>query len=128
MDLPENHIRIGSPDEWFGILVPLVQVVEHGFLKGANSSVTATTDASFRYLSEQPLHQIQPTPASRREMNVIPRVPRQPAAQFGDLTGAIIVHDEMHLEAAREIGLDFIEKPQEFLMTVPPITRADGRS
>ena len=96
MDLPENHIRIGSPDERFGILVPLVQVVEHGFLKGANSSVTAPTDASFRHLPEQPLHQVQPTPAGRREMNVIPRVPRQPAAHFGDLMRAVIVHYQMH--------------------------------
>src|SRR5205807_7111984 len=99
MDLAENHIRIGSPDERFGILVPLVQVVEHGFLKGANSSVAASTDASFRYLSEQPLHQVQPTAAGRCEMNVISRVPRQPAAHFGDLMGAIIIHYQMHLEA-----------------------------
>jgi len=59
-------------------------------------------------------------------MDVVPRVPRQPTAYLCDLVGAVVVHHQVHLEAARKIGLDLVKEPQEFLMPVPPVTRADG--
>src|SRR5712692_2553891 len=64
----------------------------------------------------------------RREMNVIPRMPCQPAAHLGDLVRAVVVHYQVHFNTGRKIGLDLIEKPQEFLMPVPPVARADGHS
>ena len=61
-------------------------------------------------------------------MDVIPRVSRQPTTHFGDLVGAVVIHYQMHLEAARKIGLDLVKEPQEFLMPVPPVARADGHA
>ena len=54
MDLAENQIGIGSPDEWLRALVAPVQIVEHSLLKRANRSVAATTDASFRHHESLP--------------------------------------------------------------------------
>jgi hypothetical protein len=62
LDLAENQIRIDRPNEWFGIFVALVQIVEHGFLKRANSRMTAATDAAFRQLPEEPFHQFSQLP------------------------------------------------------------------
>ena len=78
--------------------------------------MTASANASFGYLAEQALHQIQPTPAGRREMYVVPGVPRQPSAHFGDFVRAVVVHHQMDVKTARKIGLDLIQKPQEFLV------------
>ena len=90
-NLAENQIRICGPYEGLGILVALVQIVEHGFLQRSNGSVTSSTNASFGHLGEQSFHQVQPTPAGWREMNVIPRMPRQPTAHFGDFVRAVVV-------------------------------------
>src|SRR3954451_7325692 len=85
-------------------------VREHGLFKRANSCVAATTNASFRQLPEEPLDQIQPTGAGRREVNVIARVPCQPAAHLRNLVGAVVVHDQMHLEAARKVSFYLVEE------------------
>src|SRR5580658_9575498 len=61
-------------------------------------------------------------------MNVVSGMPRQPPAHLSDLVRAVVVHDQMHLKAARKITLDLIEKPQELLMPVSPVARADGHS
>jgi hypothetical protein len=61
-------------------------------------------------------------------MNVVPRVSRQPVADFSDLVGAIVVHHQMYVQSGRKILVDFVEKSQEFLVPMPAITGADGDS
>ena len=51
-------------------------------------SVAAPTHAAFGHLGKQALHEIQPTSASGREVDVIAGVPRQLHAHFADLVGA----------------------------------------
>ena len=46
------------------------------------------------------------------------------ARLLSDLVRAVVVHHQMHFKAARKIGLDLIEKPQELLMPVPPVARS----
>src|SRR5512133_1122301 len=121
LDLAENQIRICGPDEGLGILVALVQIVQHGFLQHSNGSVTTSTNTALGHLGEQSLDQVQPASAGRREVNVIARVSRQPTSNFGDLVCAVVVHDQMHVQLSWKISLDLGEKPQELLMPVPPI-------
>ncbi len=45
---------------------------------------------------------------------------------LGHFVCAVVVHHQMDVEAIRKIGFDVIEKPQEFLMPVPPVAVADG--
>jgi hypothetical protein len=59
-------------------------------------------------------------------MNLVPGMPRQPPAHLSDLVRAVVVHHQMHLQAARKITLNLIEKPQELLMPVSPVAGADG--
>ena len=103
----------------------MVQIVEHGFLERLNGSVTPSSDASFGHLPEQSFHQVEPTSTGGREVNVVPRVPRQPVAHLSYLVRAVVVHYQMHFKAAGKVAFDLIEKPKELLMPVPPIARAD---
>jgi hypothetical protein len=72
-----------------------------------------------RSFSERPLRQVQATSAGRCEVNVVARVTRHPVSRLADLVRAVVVHYQMHIKAARKIGLDLIEKPQEPLLPVP---------
>src|SRR5215475_15585334 len=87
--------------------------------------MAAPPDASFGHFGKQSFHEVQPTTAGRGVVDVIARVARQPPAYLGDLVRAIVVHDQMDVEPAGEVGVDIIEKPQELLMSVPPVATAD---
>jgi Protein of unknown function (DUF2934) len=54
-------------------------------------------------------------------MNVVAGMPRQPLAHLSDFVCAVVVHHQMHLQAARKVSLDLIEKPQELLMPMSPV-------
>jgi hypothetical protein len=54
-------------------------------------------------------------------MNVVAGMPRQPLAHLSAFVCAVVVHHQMHLQAARKITLDLIEKPQELLMPMSPV-------
>ena len=103
-----------------------MQVVEHGLLERSNGSMASTADASFRYFCKQSLDQIQPTSTGRREVDMITRMAREPSLYLTHLVRAIVVHYQVNLETAGEIGVDIVEKPQEFLMPVPAIATAYG--
>ena len=49
----------------------------------------------------------------------------QPGLNPAHLVRAVIVHDQMNLEAGWEIGVDGVEKPQELLMAVPSVAGPD---
>ena len=82
--------------------------------------------AAFGHLGKQALNQIQPASARGREMDMIAGMARQPSADFADLVGAVVVHHQMNLQPAREIGIVIVEKSQEFLMAVSSIAIADS--
>jgi hypothetical protein len=54
-------------------------------------------------------------------MSVISGMPHQPVANFRDFMGAVVVHDEMHIQARGKIVIDLIEEQQELLMPMPAV-------
>jgi hypothetical protein len=90
--------------------------------------VTPAADAPFGDFGKQSFHKVQPTAAGRREVNVVPRVPRQPASHFGDLAGSAVIHHQVYVQAAGEIRLDVVEKWQELFMPMPSVAVANGNA
>src|SRR5947209_4442389 len=41
---------------------------------------------------------------------------------------AVIIHDQVDGKTAGKTGVDVVQKPQELLVTMPPVTVADGDS
>jgi DNA-directed RNA polymerase specialized sigma24 family protein len=82
MDLAENQIGIGSPDEWHRALVAPVQV-EHSLLKRASRSVAATTDASFRHHES--------LPAKSREVMVLRELEQLSYREIASVVGVPVV-------------------------------------
>jgi hypothetical protein len=58
-------------------------------------------------------------------VNVISRVARQPGSHLGYLVGSVVVHHQVNVKAAGEIGVNVIEEPQELLMAVPSVATAN---
>ena len=78
-------------------------------------------------VQEQSLHQVQPTSAGRSEMqHAAARMPRQPGSYFADLVRTVVVHHQVNFKSRRNVGVNFVQKLQEFLMPVPPVAVADG--
>src|SRR5215813_15404924 len=62
------------------------------------------------------------------EVNVIARMACQPVPDLFDLVCAVVIHDEMHVQAGRKVVLNLVQKTQELLVTMPPEARADGHA
>ena len=93
------------------MLVSAVQIVEHGFLQHSNGSVTASTDTALGHLGEQSFYEVQPASASGCEVNVVARVSRQPLLDFAHFMRAVIIHDQVNIEAFGQTGLNIVEEP-----------------
>src|SRR3954453_5636425 len=76
LDLSEDEIGICRPEEGFGVVIPLVQVFEHGFFQCSHSGMASTTDASVGHFGKESLDQVEPTGAGGGKVNVIARVAR----------------------------------------------------
>src|SRR5262249_35410109 len=92
----------------------------HRFLQNTNSGVAAAPDTTFGHLGEQAFHEVQPTSAGGCEVNVIARMACQPVPDLFDLVCAVVIHDEMHVQAGRKVVLNLVQKTQELLVTMPP--------
>lgn len=69
-------------------------------------------------LTEPTLDQIQPGTGGRNEVQMEPGMPFEPGFDPRMLVSAVIVDDEMEIEAGKSAGIDFVEKPDKLLMPV----------
>src|SRR5215831_15258113 len=127
-DLSQNQIGVGSPYERRRIFISLVQVGKHGFLQRSNAGMAAATNTALGEFGKQSFHQVQPTSAGWRVMRMVARMSRQPGSHLRHLVRAVVVHNQMYVQPGGKMVFDVIEKPQELLMPMAPVTVADGHS
>ena len=90
-----------------------------------NAFENATANAFVGDLAEPTLDQIQPGTGSWNKVQMETWMPFQPGFDPWVFMGAIIVDNEMEIEAGRSIGVDFVEKPDKLLMSVTGHAIAD---
>ncbi len=61
-------------------------------------------------------------------MQMKPRVPLQPPVDLGVLVRAVVIQDQMHLQARGNLAVDGVEEPQELGVAVPGQALADHRA
>ena len=71
------------------------------------------------------LDQIEPRGGSRREVQMKPRVAREPPPHARRLVRAVVVQDQMDVEVRRHLGIDRVEELQELLTPMTPMPFAD---
>ena len=69
-------------------------------------------------LSKPTLDQIQPRTRRRDEVDVESGMSSQPGFNPRVFVGCVIVHDKMQIEIGRRLGVDLVEKTNEFLVSM----------
>ena len=71
---------------------------------------------------EEALDEIQPRGACGRKVHVEARMPNQPASDGRRLVRPVIVHDQMHVQARRHVGVDLVEERAELFSAAVALT------
>ena len=69
--------------------------------------------------------EVQPGRARRREVQMEPRALGEPALNQRGLMGAVVVEDQMHVQVARHVIFDEVQKPAKLSAAMPTKTPAD---
>ncbi len=59
-------------------------------------------------------------------MHLVTRMAWQPGLHLANLVRAVVVHHQVNFEAARQAGVNLVQKAKELLMPVATVTAADG--
>src|SRR5450759_5635284 len=78
LDLFENILRLGGPQEWLRVLIVPVNVDTHGLLQFRDRVKDTAPYTLIRQVAEEPLHLVQPRGTGGSEMHVKPRMLGQP--------------------------------------------------
>lgn len=97
LDLVEDGIRCRRPDKGLAVLVVMRHVVVDRRFERPNVFKGASSNALGRDPRKEPLDLIQPTGTGRREVQVIPRMPRKPPPDLRHFVGPVVVHDDVDL-------------------------------
>ena len=118
IDGGDDTIRVGGPDEGFGIVIVLLEEAFDGSLEVDDRVEDAAFQSALGELGEEALDRVEPRTRGRREMEDETRVARQPGHDLGMLVGGIVVENDMDHLAGRHLCFYGIEKADEFLMAV----------
>lgn len=121
----DDLVGIGGPGEGLGLLVVLDEEAVDGGLKVNNGMKDAAFQTSFRQLGEEALDGVEPGAGGRREVEREALVAVEPCPHLGMLVGSIVVEDDMHGLARRNLCVDGIEEADELLMAMALHVPAD---
>lgn len=93
-----------GPDERFGVAVPGSDPVAYRFLECGNAFVGPSPELLIGEQAEPAFDLVQPGRVGRGEMHVEPRMRGQPSRHDRALVGAVVVTDQMHLQADEGMG------------------------
>jgi hypothetical protein len=103
---------IGSLGPYKRLRIRLMRINE--FLNGGfelrHTLVRPASQLFVRQFSEPPLDQTHPRPIRGREVDVKSGAFGEPVADERRLVGAVVVHDDVHVQGLRNLGVDQIEK------------------
>lgn len=103
----------------------IIEVTVDGIDQVGNAFENATANAFVGDLAEPTLDQIQPGTGSWNKVQMETWMPFQPEFDPWMFVGAVIVDNEMEIEAGRSIRIDFVQEPDKLLMSVTGHAIAD---
>ena len=118
VDLFDDAVGIGGPDERFGFAVVLAEIAVDRRLQVDERAEDAALQAPPGQGRKKPSTALARRARGRREMKSPARMAGEPGAHFGMLVDGIIVKDRMDQFAGRHRGLDPVQKTDEFLMAM----------
>src|SRR5918911_3577175 len=101
------------------------QVIPNGRFQLPHATEGPAPNPPIREQAKEALYLIQPTRASRREVQMIPRSTGKPALNFGHLVGPVVIHHQMNIEVLRDGLVDTLQEAQKLLMSLTVVQRSD---
>src|SRR5207247_10689902 len=115
----------GRPGGGRGIVVVVADVGATGGDESRHAAKGAPAQALARNLGEEALDEIQPGRPGRGEVEMKPRVVREPRLHRGMLVCAVIVENEMDVPAARRLPSGRVQEGDELSVRVAGLTAID---
>src|SRR5712692_472707 len=112
-DARQNLVGSLRPHEWRGILLMRVNELLDRRLELRHTLVGAAAHLFVRQLGEPPLHETQPRAIRGGEVDVKPWTLGEPVPNERRFVGAVVVHDDVHVEVTRDLRLDQVEELTE---------------
>ena len=117
-DGSDDFVGIGGPGEGLGVIVGFAQEGVDGGLEIDDRSEHAAFEAALAELGEEALHGIEPGARGGGEVEHEAGMTIEPGPRLGMLMRAVIVEDDVDDPAYRDLGLDGVQKADEFLVPV----------
>src|SRR6188472_3056749 len=119
MDLRDDAIGIGGPDEGFGRPVVLVEIAVDGGLEVDQGMEDTALEPTAGEGCEEGLDGVGPRTGGRCEVEGPAGVTSEPGTDLGVLVGGVVVEDGVDQLAGWHGGLDPVEEADELLVPVP---------
>src|SRR2546425_2722834 len=116
--------RLG-PSKWPGVVVVELEVAVDLQDQVANASEGPAPDLLLGQGREPAFHLIEPGGTGRGEVQVIAGMLGEPPPYTGMLVSAVVVQDQMDIDAGRHLAVDQAEKPQELLVAMLGVALSD---
>ena len=123
-DAGQDLIGGFGPNERLGGFVIDAQIVANRLFQFASTAVNAASDLLVCQQSEKTLDHVDPRGSRGREVQVVARSFRQPAADQRRLVRTVVVQDQMHLQSGRHGSIDGIKELAELDRTMAAMQSA----
>src|SRR5215469_2307362 len=97
LNLGEDGIRRGSPNEWLRVAVRVLHVVVDFGNQFLHAAERSPANGSLRDAVEPDLHLVEPGGISRSEVDMESWPCGEPAPNSQVLVGGVIIHDDVHV-------------------------------
>ena len=109
-DLVQDDIGSRGPGEWDAVVIVVFEILLDGSFEGGHALERAAANPSRGDRREEAFYLIQPTRARRSEMQVVARMPHEPADDLRRFVRPVVVHNDVHVAVGRQLGIDAREK------------------
>src|SRR5215210_3035137 len=112
-DAGQDLIGTLGPDERLRIGLVGVDELLNGRFELRNTAERASTDLLHRELGKPALDEAEPRPIGRGEMDVETRAFGEPVSDHRRFMGAVVIHDDVHVESTWDVRLDVVKELSE---------------
>ena len=107
------------------LLIVVVEVRADRIDQIADVQEIAAANLLLREVRKPDFNEIQPGCAGRNDVQMKARMPLQPALDRRMLVGRVVIHDRVHLDIRRYVGIEHVEKLAKLLVPMASEARAD---
>ena len=112
-DAGQDLIGTFRPNERFPIRLMRLDELLNGRFELGNTAERAATDLLHRELGKPALDEAEPRAIGRGEVDMKARAFGEPVSDHRRFVGAVVIHDDVHVESTWDVRLDVVKELSE---------------